>query len=627
MSVPFTRKLKRIYDLLTRTSSTAADAAFLAALPDLDPALQAEALDRLIKRANREGLVPLVTRFDTFDGNLQRLILDRVEHLFEAVRVAASSEREADRMGCIKLIRASRNYKLAYLLTGMLSRRCAHTMKAAADALLEMAGDALTDYQYAMDTGQQATVQRDRVRDVAEALARALESWHAHFRAEVLTASLWLCTFTEEILFKQSASTRTRLARAINSTVRGTLSPRLAAFSLRALAHSELRPNTAKAIAANTGADFVKSLLNESWVLLDPSIANACLWVHDAGWYERHFDIAGALDERSAAHAVRFLAQSGVAKDNKLAIYKRMLRLQHGPLSEAALWQVVETSGDESTRILQEVARWTDRTLSRIAEIELLHRSADVPEHKAVDLSVESPDRAAAEDFNALWQRFDMLDPETRRCELEAIIDASPKVHDWVRERLAANEPDDRLKALGFVKAAGVIEPFEERIYALSHDGSTCVRSAAIALLADVRNNVTTRILRQALNDPDRRVRANAVESAESADTTEWIEHLKGMLNDEDNRVRANTVKALLPHQVREAAVTLLDMLDDDEALNRLSALWVVEQLNLTTMANRLRNMALDDPDDRIRERSREILASHARGGTVNTDPGKVSAS
>ena len=628
MSIQFTRKLKRIYDVVTRSSSTAADSAFLTALPDLEPALQAEALDRLVKRGAREGLVPLVTRFTKYDAGLQRLILERIEHLFEAVRIAASSDREADRLGCIRLIRMSANPKLAYLLTGMLSRRCAITMKAAADALFEMAGNALSEYQSALAAGRPATVQRERVNHVAEALGRALESWHAHFRSEVLVASLWMCSFTEETLFKQSATTRTKLARAINSTVRGPLSPQLAAFSLRALAQSELRANIAKSIAANTGAEFVNSLLDESWVVLDPKVGQACLWIHEPGWYERHFELAGTLDDRSAGHAVRFLAASGVAKDTKLAVYKRMLRLQHGPLSEAALWQVVHSDGEESTRILQEVSRWTDRTLSKIAETELLRRSADIPTHKAVDTSTGGADRAAAEEFNSLWRRFDMLDADVRKQELVALIEEAPKVCEWVRERLGANEPDDRLKALGFVKAAGVVEPFEERIYALSHDTSTCVRSAAVALLSEVRNNVTARILRQALSDPDRRVRANAVESAENSNTAEWIEQLKALLDDDDNRVRANTIKALLPHQVREAAVALLDMLDDTDAMNRMSALWVVEQLGLSTMANRLKNMALDDPDDRIRERSREILASHARRTlTTAADPSEVPTS
>ncbi len=613
MSSVFTRKLKRIYDLVAKSPGSAVDLAFVSALPELEEPLQVEALDRLIVRARREGLQPLVTQYASFDAPLRRLILGHVDHLFESIRRAASSELERDRLGCVQIIADSRNHKLAYLLSGMLSRRCANTMTASARALLEMADNALTAHERVIERGDSVCQTRRQVADVAEAIEHALESWHAHFRVEVLTGALWLCEFTEGTLFRQSSSARTKLARAIGGTIQGSFSPRMAGFAIRALGQPELRPVAARAIGINSSGEFISSLMGSMWVALERSIGKACLWVKDAGWCEQNFDLISAFDDRCAAHAVRFLAGSGIPRDTKLGIYKRMLRLQRGYLSEAALWQVVEMEGEESTRVLQEVSRWTDLTLSKIAEVELLRRSASVPDLAPLETDADEGDKQVADSFNELWQRFDMLDHSERQRELEELSKSSVKVQSWVRERLGADESEDRLRALGLVKSLGVVEPFEERIYSLSHDSSTCVRSAAIALLADVRNNIAARILRQALNDPDRRVRANAVESVEGASSGEWIDELKARLEDVDNRVRANAIKALLPLQVREAAVALLEMLDSADALNRMSALWVVDQLNLTTMASRIRFMALDDPDDRIRDRARQILANHAR--------------
>lgn len=610
MSGLFTRKLKRIYDLVAKSQSSAADLAFVAALPDLEEPLREQALDRMIKRSRREGLLPLITRYNTFDDNLRQLILDRVDQLFEIIRVAASSEMEKDRLSCIQVISDSQNYKLAYLLSAMLSRRCANTMSASAKVLERMADDVLTMHEQ----GGAVVHARQQMADVADALERALDSWHAHFRVEVLTAALWLSEFTEKTLFKKSSSARTNLARAINGTIQKAVSPRMAGFALRALAQSELRPTVMKVISSRSNGEFIANLLDNIWISLDPEIEKSCLWIKDAEWYEKHQDMIDALDDRRAAHAVRLLASSGVPKGKKLSVYKKMLRLQRGYLSEAALWQIVRIDNDEATRVLQEVSRWTDLTLSKIAELELLRRSAPAEEQQTLKAEAgNNNDDEAANAFNALWRRFDMLDHMTRQRELRILSKSSPKVQDWIRERLGSEASEDRLRALGFVKALGVIEPFEERVYSLSHDSSTCVRSAAVALLAEIRNNVASRILKQALNDPDRRVRANAVESAEGTDIHKWIEDLKARLNDEDNRVRANAIKALLPLQVREAAVALLDMLDSTNALNRMSALWVVDQLNLTTMANRVRYMALDDPDDRIKERARQVLANQAR--------------
>jgi HEAT repeat protein len=53
------------------------------------------------------------------------------------------------------------------------------------------------------------------------------------------------------------------------------------------------------------------------------------------------------------------------------------------------------------------------------------------------------------------------------------------------------------------------------------------------------------RLLVAALSDPDRRVRANAIEAFEDSGEPLCVPVLLPFLRDDDNRVRANTAKAV----------------------------------------------------------------------------------
>ncbi len=164
------------------------------------------------------------------------------------------------------------------------------------------------------------------------------------------------------------------------------------------------------------------------------------------------------------------------------------------------------------------------------------------------------------------------------------------------------------MQALAVIRTLGVVADFQERIYALSHDGSERVRSAAIGLLAELEGATAVRILRQALKDPDARVQANAVEVLAAIDVVNERASLEPMLDAPDHRVRANAVKALIGTHLREAAVALISMLEHSSPAHRISGLWVVERLTLTSLADRTRVLAEHDPDERVRQRARCVL-------------------
>jgi HEAT repeat protein len=72
--------------------------------------------------------------------------------------------------------------------------------------------------------------------------------------------------------------------------------------------------------------------------------------------------------------------------------------------------------------------------------------------------------------------------------------------------------------------------------------------------------------------------------------------------------VRANAIRSLLRLDIREAAGALLDMLEDDSSSHRISALWLIERLNLRSVLRRVELIQAGDPDERVRQRARRIM-------------------
>ena len=80
----------------------------------------------------------------------------------------------------------------------------------------------------------------------------------------------------------------------------------------------------------------------------------------------------------------------------------------------------------------------------------------------------------------------------------------------------------------------------------------------------------------------------------------------------------------LLPLRVREAAAALIEMLEHASPEQRVSALWVVQQLKLATLRPRIQQLAESDPDQRVRERALLILSDPAMLTPLARDAGEV---
>jgi len=85
------------------------------------------------------------------------------------------------------------------------------------------------------------------------------------------------------------------------------------------------------------------------------------------------------------------------------------------------------------------------------------------------------------------------------------------------------------------------------------------------------------------------------------------------MARNEDNRPRANAISALMGIRHPEAADALSAMLVDRRARHRISALWVVGQNDMLSLAGHVAELSISDPDREVKSRA-EVVVRYLMG-------------
>jgi HEAT repeat protein len=115
-------------------------------------------------------------------------------------------------------------------------------------------------------------------------------------------------------------------------------------------------------------------------------------------------------------------------------------------------------------------------------------------------------------------------------------------------------------------------------------------------------------LLEAAAQHTDARVRANAVESMEDLHLADRSQQVLAMLNSRHSRERANAIRSLGKCNFATARECLQRMLADPNPLHRMSALWVVAQLNMLETMRQVSHIARRDPNHRVRKQAAEML-------------------
>jgi len=597
--------------LLAGERNRAADAALVEALPDLESHARSAAVEVLIRRAHAPTLAALVFRYGDYDEELRHLVSRRVGGLHAATRAAIASPTFEDRAGAIELIRDSGEGKLAYLLADAVRSTCRQTRELAAGALHDMAAGML-DRLNTQPPPTDASVINAQADGLAEAIRTAVQRWELHFQPKVLEAALWMAERVEAAVLEKLQEPQSKIVHVLSEMIEGASDPRLAGAVLRALAVPSLRPAAARAITHARNPLFIRALARRCWLLADREIEHGCRWVNEGPWVEDWLGEVRPADggaDSEAAGVVRFLGAIGGPQEKRMERFRTLLDTRGEAVRRAVLWQVIDDPDKPATDLLTMIAAQTGDEIAEIAarECRRRHRETSAQPRPNGEAVAEGHVRAA-DAFAAFFEGFDRLTPVERTKLAAELKDGVADLTGHVRAKCVSASPIERCRAVRVAKVLGVLDEVAQEIQQLAHDGEAVVRSTAAGVLSDLPGPTTTRLLRDAVNDPDARVQANAVEALDRLNVEDRLPYIKAKLSSPHSRVRANAVRALLRVELREAGEVLLDMLEDSSQAHRLSALWVIERMRLRSVLNRIVELSHGDPDERVRQRAQRVF-------------------
>ncbi len=627
-------RLPAVLLLLEDELNPAADAALLAALPRVAQSVREGILELLIRRGRAAAGAELVRLFANAPTDLKSLIAANVEPLHSPLRSMIASTEVSDRIAGIELIEFSNDTKSAYLLAEALRHRCGRTRESAANALRRQTDAAMERFVKAHETDTTAapgTLHLERAAqgagldDLAVALGDALRSWESHVQPAILIAALHLSDRTESALRQKLSDPHSRIAHAVGGILETASDPGLAPALIRCLAIAELRAAAARGIARTRHRPMIDAVLSAAWLLADPAIEHGCRSIRKEQWEGEWIAAVGSLARSAVAPALRLVLAAPGTSSARADLFRKLLDHDNADVRRAALWRLIEDSSETATRLLTSVAARRDSDLAPIARRECQRRASTTGVDVGSPTSTVRPDAAL---------------PKDARLGQDAAIDRVDALRS-LAERHSSLEPGP--SGLGQIEGLAHLDPASpelstEVVFRGCNDPDPSVRALAVSLLARnpaaaasgqgaSRHPVPTRLLRQALNDADARVQANAIEALDALDQPDRGRWVAEKMASPDGRVRANAIRSCLRAEMYQAAEALLDMLDAESAAHRISALWVVEMLKLRTLRTRVRELMEHDSDQGVRARARRVLPRLGEGGPNFVENGEAVAS
>ena len=626
-----------IYEILSQASTTAADRALLAALPGAEPASRQAIVDTLLVRHTPTGLRGLVAHFHELDEALKRRILGETDEVFRVLRSAAQSREDQVRLNVIDIIERGQAYRASYLLDAALHDRSAAVREAAANALhvladrlhrtqpvaftneelAAMCPEEIEDQMLALET------HREDRRQVVSALDSGLSSFNIHLHPRVIEAAMWFIDDLGARFWSLVSTPGSKAARVAASILNEPLTPRLAAFAFVSMNFSGFRRPVVNALANCRNSEFLAAWLRQCWRLNHVRFARSMVAMKELACIKDRAALLMQLPPDALRHAPRWIALTGLPDEFKIVALRELARSGHAEVRRAALSVLGTQPAGRALSPLRALANSDHADVATLARLQLVRfRSTEFSLkdllRRALGHNVDPARPGGPQEqlsFDEYWAAFDELSAEERQSRGREILGRLPLASAIIGRKLADPEPRHRVRALRMAALLDLAGHFSEQFYQLSFDPDADVRSAAIIALSHLPTATSQRLIRNALNDEDQRVRANAIEAVEAVGGTSVADKLLPMLTSKDNRVRANAVKALLKLGVRQAAETLLRMLNDENRAHRISALWLIENMGLFSLTTRIVAMAEADEDEQVRGRAQRLT------GLLGTEP------
>lgn len=196
-----------------------------------------------------------------------------------------------------------------------------------------------------------------------------------------------------------------------------------------------------------------------------------------------------------------------------------------------------------------------------------------------------------------LLTNFDTFTKQKRNKILKWLQKMKPNFFKEIVYLSESPDETDRIRYLTMLEADELSDAMAE-YRRLSKDQNPKVRATSIRGFERVKDDETRfRLARPFYDDPDPRVRANAIEMLpnERPVNEEMIEIAKSAAKSKDRRVRSNALAKLLNWEFKEYEDQLVEQLNSNDEWQKASALWVLGVSKDTDhLINHLRDAAND---------------------------------
>lgn len=472
-------------------------------------------------------------------------------------------------------------------------------------------------------------VPRGDVARLLNALARSAGAFASHERRSVLLAALLAC---DRVTLRRAegAALATMLASALDpqveafkSVIRFSRVPLMRLRALELLGHPTLGRSASDRLArAKTVADH-ELTLNAAHLLVRPSRARACRGLKLAssttaeGVLRLQADAAmpnaavmGMLSITARRLAPMLVQAAGWNSRQSRAALEPLLTepdpiSRHAAVRRAPVRAIEDFLFDADERVAA-TAAWRWSTLGTGPVAARSERAAPVlaaleqSPHASVRFIAgeqrrrEGASRVAAEDPSSRWSTLET--PAARLATRRRLARTPQDVIDVLRAGVASKDLGEATQAAMQARRLGVVGALEKELIELIERAprvaGTVARApaTAVAALGEAATPRASVALAFALEHPDARVRANAIDAAlrlsrAASRPALGLDRLVELKLEPHHRVRASALRAILsgPAAVslaaEQAAADLASMLTSSDASSRLAGSWLASRV------------------------------------------------
>ena len=571
----------------------------------------------LLERNRRAGWVALIRVFDRLDPEIQELVVSRPRDLFGPLSETMHDSDPPARENVIAIVRRCADGKLVYLLAEAL-------MDARVD-VREMAGNSLLE---AVRKHREASCESwESEADNSEQLRRAIEfSWRqykTHRQQAAIVAGLIFERQQDAAAWAFVQDPYDDLTRAATLILRSPAEPALAAATLLALG-SPLRSAAMAGLTTTEPGPVGDKLVAESYRLLDPTLREGAKQVGHIKLFTAQRKGLPWTAETWPAW-LRLIDAVGMQPVHRLALLTQMVEgipidIEEGGVvwKLSVLKALVETDMPDAGRAIAALVGDADERVARYAARALLLRRGSEWQALAALVIPKSMHAAVRKmaiglrqgvgTFEKVWGSYAKLPPAMQHSSTRTGAAAEPRFGDKLRDKLASDQPLELAQGLKMLSALPELGAYRESIIGLCGHPDARIAAIAVRLIGRLEDPKLKDLLDAAAKHNDPRVRANAVESMAALHIADKSQQVLTMLNSRHNRERANAIKAMSEYDYSTARECLARMLADPNPMHRISALWVVSQLQILGIVRQVSSIARKDPNLRVRRRATEML-------------------